>query len=461
MSFGVLNEPEFTRNYDFEVVSGSQNLNLVPIEDLPEEYTLPEELIPEVHDQYDTMKCVAFSMCECAESARLKFFDEKLHYSEDWNYGRDESRIGYRGTGLFVSNAIKGALKIGFVPRKYFNYPDDDAPEIIDRAERRDDLLLDVNDKIKPSSYVDFNYPIEKRWNLVRQALYTYKTPLLIVSNKYFSCSHAIIMIGWSSHDANEKSGRFIKFQNSWGKKYRDNGRYYFDVNYMDKAYMFFWNDLKLPFSDVSESDWFCKEVKGSYFSGLIKGVSDDKFEPESNIIRGDLAIILDRFIKKSQRCYNTFVTFLNDKGKNLKLMSIDSFDNVPFYDLQSDDYYADSIRTVYANGLMNGTDENLFSPKDGVTRSMLAAISVRTYYFLKSKFCLKFEEDRIQYKDFEDVSKDEWYYQYIVDAYGLGIMKGEDKIFRPEELVTRAEASVVLYRLFKIVDNDLLNKLI
>lgn len=450
--FGVISKPQSIRDYDFELVAtGTSNIPLVPIDELPDEYILPEELIPSIHDQRDTMKCVAFAMCQAAESARKKIFGEEVHYSEDWNYARKESRSGYNGEGLFTQCAVSGALKIGFVPSHYFDYSNLDAPEILEPASTRDDLL-EIGSRMRPSAFASFNYALDsKKWDTVRQALYSYQTPLVIVSDTFFGGSHAVLMIGWSKKNG-KQIGQYIEFQNSWGTDYKENGRYRFSLGYLDQAYIFLWDDLKLPFTDVSESDWFFKEVNGSYFAGLIQGTSDTTFDPSSNIIRGDLAVILDRYLKKCQQSYNAFVVTMNNLGKNFSTMALDSINRVPFEDIVSTDYWYDSILSVYANCLMNGITNTTFDPKSSVTRAMMAAIAVRAFELVKSKLDVDVPL-RVYCNNFKDVEEGQWYTDYIADAYGYGLVSGDGENYRPEDPVTRAEAAVILYRLFKETD--------
>lgn len=437
------------RNYDFEICSSVMNKKLVDVKDLPSEYILDEKLLPPIHNQEETSKCVAYALCEAAESESLKN-SEFEHYSTDWEYGRQEIRGNYDGPGLFADNAVNGTLKLGFLPLRYFSYHHTDVPDIIDIANSRDDLLqLSIK---KPKSYASFNYALEsKKWDSIRQALYTYQQPLVIVSHDFFrGGSHAILMIGWSEKNGN----KYVEFQNSWDKDYKESGRYRFTIDYLDQAYILFWEDLKFPFKDVRESDWYYKEVKHSYLAGLIKGVTDDTFEPDGNMIRGDLAIILDRYLHKCQVSYNSFATTLNNRGFNLELLELSTIARNPFTDIETSDYWYDSVVFVFNNFLMNGDTFQTFAPTDTVTRAMLATVAVRAFSLILSKVKSLVTIPVRGNFAFKDVLPDKWYYDYIVDAYNYGIVSGDNpEEFRPDDDVTRAEATAILYRLFKKTD--------
>lgn len=40
----------------------------------------------------------------------------------------------------------------------------------------------------------------------------------------------------------------------------------------------------ELPFTDVSASDWYYGDVKAAFETGLVNGMTDTTFEPESNM---------------------------------------------------------------------------------------------------------------------------------------------------------------------------------
>lgn len=445
--FGLLLEPKPVRDYDFEICCGS---GLIPIDELPDEYILPEDRIPSVHNQYQTMQCVSFAMCQCAESAHKEFFNEEVHYSEQFNYARNECRNGYTGEGMYTSSAMKGSVKIGFVPTSVFDYSGVDVPEILDIANSRDDLLP-IGQQMKPSAYSSIsNYALEsKKWDAVRQAIYTYKRPIVIASSKYFGGGHAVIAIGWTTKKG-KTTGKYLHFQNSWGKEYGENGRSRIPLSYVNDMYVFHWDDIKLPFVDVNKDDWYHKEVLQAYCSGLISGTSSTTFDPNSNIIRADVAVILDRYINKSIQSVNAFIKTMQDKGHtDIDLISLESSTELPFKDVNRDSYYYDAVTMAYSNFLMNGIDDEVFDPSGTVTRAMIATIAVRTLEFTMRNLAIEVAPN-MNYAEFSDVSEDKWYYHYIKDANCYGLVNGDGDLYRPDDSVTRAEATAIFNRLFK-----------
>lgn len=452
--YGVIPEPIKLRNYDFDTCCR----NVSSTDSLPDSYMIPEENIPQVHDQGSVGACVAFSLCECAEGKELADTGRCVHYSPAWNYGRDESRNGYKGDGLFASTALNGAIKIGFVPELYFDILKE-VPDILNLAKERDDLLS-LGMLAKPSSYVSMNYAMEdKRWDSIRQALYTYKRPIMIISDDYFNGSHAIIAIGWSNTNGKTK-GRYIQFQNSWGESYGNKGRSYIGIGYVNGAYLLLWDDIKLPFNDVKKEDWFYDDVKSVYLSGLVKGTTDTTFEPNGDFIRGDVAMIISRMLDKFKYSVNTFIKTKHQQGINANYVSFPKtkYDEKRFLDVKKADYYSEAIFDVLANGIMEGTCQNRFEPNKTMTRAEAAAIVTRVIEKLKSmiekSLNIHLTLPNTGTIKFTDVKPKAWYSSYVNSACGIGLMQGNgDGTFAPEKNITRCEGAAIFHRLFKALE--------
>ena len=50
----------------------------------------------------------------------------------------------------------------------------------------------------------------------------------------------------------------------------------------------------------------------------------------------------------------------------------------LPFDDVDDGDWFADAVRFVYENGMMNGTGDTTFAPDDTTSRSMIVTILYR-----------------------------------------------------------------------------------
>lgn len=456
--YGAIIRPTRIRDYDYGIVCKATNSNL------PDKYTIDKKNIPDVHDQGSTNRCVAYTLCECAEAYVKKHLDDDRHFSETWTYGRKENRNNYTGEGMYVDTAVKGSSKIGFADRAYLDFMAD-VPFAIELAAERDDLLP-VAKKIKPSAYANLNYALEdKKWDSIRRAIYDYNLPIVLASRKFFKGgTHCILGIGWSDEYKGKKR-RCIEFQNSWGTEYGDNGRSFIPLDYIDEAYVLLWNNIKIPFTDVKEKDWFYKDVRNAYFSGYMNGVSEDKFFPNDNMIRGDVAVVISRLIDKIEYSVNSFLKGKEQEGEKVNYIRFyKPYSNVTFTDVNDEDYYSEAIYHVYANDFMHGEDKNLFDPTAAITRAEFAAALVRVLMDVTYKMAKCIGRDDIwefeNSKDFADVSENDWYYQEVYDAVRLGLMNGvNDTDFEPERNITRAEGAAVICRLFKKIE-DLFDKL-
>lgn len=117
------------------------------------------------------------------------------------------------------------------------------------------------------------------------------------------------------------------------------------------------------PFSDIPEGSWYTGDVAAAYEAGLITGRNNSgKFDPNANISRQEIAVIL---------------------GKAIDLLQIktavDGPAHTPYHDTSSFAGYAkDSIEKVSAAGIFNGEtiqNSSYFKPNAPTTREACAKV--------------------------------------------------------------------------------------
>ena len=108
-------------------------------------------------------------------------------------------------------------------------------------------------------------------------------------------------------------------------------------------------------FSDVSDTDWFAPYVRRAAAAGIIFG-SDGKFNPNNNITRQDMAVIIARALKLEA---------------NGDIQFVDSAD--------ISDYAHNGVAALAENKIMQGAD-GCFAPKRNATRAE-AAMVIYTIY--------------------------------------------------------------------------------
>lgn len=111
-------------------------------------------------------------------------------------------------------------------------------------------------------------------------------------------------------------------------------------------------------FADVKASDWFAKAVAWASDQGVVNGsqnkVGSMKFDPNANITRQDMAVILSRYLSKVEKTAlatpNAAVTFA-DQGK---IAGYASF----------------AVKNMQQAGIINGKTTTTFAPVDSATRA-------------------------------------------------------------------------------------------
>ena len=287
------------RNYDYEIVCGAGNT------DFPIEYEIPRENTGFLRDQaYED--CVANVIAQLSEAFWNKELNTDEKHSEYFAYGALRSDTS-TCEGMIVSTAMDLWNKIGMVPQKYFNIPSE-MPEIKNLTRKFPDVY-DIAKKYKIKGYVQIR---SGKDNQIKDALTKYQRGLLAVSPEGFpGGSHCIMLTGW-----NDKTDKY-KFKNSWGASYGDMGFAEIQKKEVRDVYMPIFEEIKLPFNDVNESDWFYKSVKNVYFSGMMNGTGADKFEPNKPMTRAEVATIIDRLMKNIDERFDLLDRLFEEKAKN------------------------------------------------------------------------------------------------------------------------------------------------
>ena len=110
----------------------------------------------------------------------------------------------------------------------------------------------------------------------------------------------------------------------------------------------------------------------------------------------------------------------------------------LPFGDVDDGDWFADAVRFVYENGMMNGVSETDFAPHAATSRSMIVTILYR----------LEGEPVVDDAMDFTDVAGDAYYAEAVRWAASEGIVGGYGGgLFGSDDAVTREQLAVILYR--------------
>lgn len=147
---------------------------------------------------------------------------------------------------------------------------------------------------------------------------------------------------------------------------------------------------------------------------------------PENNITRAEVATIFYRLLSEESR--TRFRT-----------------EFASFTDVANDAWYAPTVATVAAAGIVNGYDDGTFRPDNKITRAEFAAIA--------SRFTSLVHEGESLFNDIAG----HWAEQSINNAAITGWVNGyDDGSYRPENYITRAEAITLINRvLYRYIEED------
>ena len=152
-----------------------------------------------------------------------------------------------------------------------------------------------------------------------------------------------------------------------------------------------------------------------------MSGMSEDYFEPETDITRGMFAYAIYR-----------------REG----LPETDS-QNM-FEDVKADTYYEKAIAWATENGIVAGYDDTHYCPDDQITREQMAAILYRYAQFKDYDVSVGEDTNILDFTDALDIS--EYAIPAIQWAVGDSVITGfEDGTMRPKANANRAQMAVIL----------------
>ena len=325
-SFGAKPEIPSIRLYEYEKVCGaSAKAN----NEYPETFCLNEvEMGFAVKDQGSIGACVACATSTAIEALILRdllnlkegepITDDILKDKMNNIFGNDEISEGYtygtcrqessKSEGMIVTDALKYLTEKGTVPKKMFNYLNE-MPDIKNIVNKYPELKEEaLNYRIK--GYVTMPSEKNAKTRAMKDALMKYRVPLVAVAPKKFGERHCICIVGWDD----TKNAWIMK--NSWGKDWENNGVGIISQNDISsEVYLLLANEIKLPFIDVKEDDWFYSAVKHVYMSDIMNGKSENVFDPNAPITRAEYATGISRLMKKIDERFENFNKILEEKN--------------------------------------------------------------------------------------------------------------------------------------------------
>ncbi|AJS61487.1 licheninase [Paenibacillus sp. IHBB 10380] len=174
-------------------------------------------------------------------------------------------------------------------------------------------------------------------------------------------------------------------------------------------------------FHDVdARFDWAKTAIEQLAVKGIIHGTSDQTFGPGQKMRRADFVLLLVRaFDLKAEADAN-------------------------FKDVAPESYYYEALRVAKKIGLVTGTGGDQFDPKSPISRQDMMVLLTRALK-LAGKSNIEASSDLSSFSDAAKVA------EYAKDSVAIlvkeEIVQGDGNALHPEQMATRAEAAVLVYR--------------
>lgn len=176
-----------------------------------------------------------------------------------------------------------------------------------------------------------------------------------------------------------------------------------------------------LPFTDIAQSDWCYEAVQYVYTSGLMNGVDDVTFVPNSSTTRSMLLTVLYRY-----------------EGEPAVTAS------PKFSDVVSGAWYTDAVVWATENGIVAGYGDGTFGINDAVTREQMVTILYRYAQYKGAD--VSASDSLAAYSDAGTIGN--WALSAMQWAVGTGLITGTDNTsISPAGNATRAQVATVLQR--------------
>ena len=175
----------------------------------------------------------------------------------------------------------------------------------------------------------------------------------------------------------------------------------------------------KLPFTDLAEGAWYTDAVAYAYGSGLMSGLSNTSFGPNSVTTRAQIVTILYR------------------------LAGSPGGGSSRFRDVPGGQWYSTPVAWATEKGIVSGYSDGRFGPNDPITREQMALMLFN--YCKAQNIATSGSASLDKFRDSGSVSS--WARPALQWACSAGLISGTDAGLSPKGAATRAQVSTILMR--------------
>ena len=171
---------------------------------------------------------------------------------------------------------------------------------------------------------------------------------------------------------------------------------------------------VMLPFTDISADDWYYPYISTAYSLGIINGVSEDTFSPDSSLTGAEFLTMLCR---------------------------ADGIDTHSGSGL----WYDAALEWAETNSIL--TDITSFAPGSALSREDMMVFLYR--YLLYKNIELETSSDLSGFTDVDEISSDAL--AAVELLVGEGLVEGDGTMLRPQGELSRAETTAILIRALEL----------
>ncbi|USB33946.1 pullulanase [Paenibacillus sp. YPG26] len=180
--------------------------------------------------------------------------------------------------------------------------------------------------------------------------------------------------------------------------------------------------EIDKSFADVPASHWASAAVKSLTAKQVVTGVTDTKYQPNSNVSRAEFTALLTR------------------------ALGLQTEEHAAFADVKPGAWYAAYVNAAVKAGIVNGRSKDTFAPNATISREEMAVMLIRALEVKQGKKV----DAAASAQAFTDASKiSSWAASYVDTAANLELVQGKgSNQFDPQGFMTRAESAQVIYKL-------------
>jgi len=178
-------------------------------------------------------------------------------------------------------------------------------------------------------------------------------------------------------------------------------------------------------FEDTAALPWAKKAIDAMAARDVIKGVSSSSYAPQQSINRADFITLLVRALE----------------------LNAEAGSEAAFNDVQPSAYYYNELAIARSLGIASGYSDNSFRPGEQISRQDMMVLTVRAL----AAAGVKLDTDGSLAAFTDSDSLNNYAQDQAAALVKAGIINGKNGKIAPQDSLTRAEAAVILYRIWKL----------